>query len=222
MAFAHSPQIVTSGLVLSLDAGNIKSYASGSTTWFDKSGFGNNGTLTNGPTFSTGSLGSIVFDGTNDYININTNTNIPVSNSQYSISVWFNASNFGAGGLVGWGAYGSSSSVTAFRFNSNGFRHYWWGNDLDVALNMSTGVWYNAVALFNGTNRQIWLNNVMVAQDSPSSHNVPYSTNLTVGVTNNNTEFFNGELGLVQIYNKGLSSTEITQNFNALRGRFGI
>jgi hypothetical protein len=63
------PHIVTDGLVLSLDAANIKSYTSGSTTWFDRSGFGTNGTLTNGPTFSSANGGIIVFDGVNDSIN---------------------------------------------------------------------------------------------------------------------------------------------------------
>jgi hypothetical protein len=70
MSVKGGPNTVTSGLVLELDAGNIKSYQSGSTTWFDKSGFANNGTLINGPTFNTGSGGSIVFDGTNDFVNL--------------------------------------------------------------------------------------------------------------------------------------------------------
>ena len=68
MAVKGGPNTVTSGLVLELDAGNIKSYQSGSTTWFDKSGNAYNGTLINGPTFNTGSLGNIVFDGVDDYV----------------------------------------------------------------------------------------------------------------------------------------------------------
>ncbi len=82
MAFIHSPKIVTDGLVLALDAGNVKSYASGSTTWFDKSGNAYNGTLVNGPTFNTGSLGSIVFDGTNDYVSL-----IPPSFNRNEITI---------------------------------------------------------------------------------------------------------------------------------------
>ena len=61
MAFSHSPKIVTDGLVLSLDAGNVKSYPGTGATWFDKSGNNSNGALNNGPTFNTSSLGSIVF-----------------------------------------------------------------------------------------------------------------------------------------------------------------
>ena len=62
MGFYRGPNLVTNGLVLALDAGNTKSYQSGSTTWFDKSRNGNNGTLTNGPTFSSANGGSIVFE----------------------------------------------------------------------------------------------------------------------------------------------------------------
>ena len=221
MSVFGGPNVTDSGLVLNLDAGNIKSYPGTGTTWFDKSGNANNGTLINGPTFNTGSLGSIVFDGTNDSINIYTNTNIPVSSSQYSINVWFSATSFGSGGLVGWGAYNNNNSVTALRFNSNGFRHYWWGSDLDITLSMSTNTWYNVVALYNGTTRQIWLNAQLVAQDTPSTHNVPYATNLTIGVTNS-TEYFSGKIATSQIYNRGLSADEVLQNYNATRGRFGL
>jgi hypothetical protein len=65
--FSNGPTIVTNGLVLALDAGDRNSYVSGSTTWFDLART-NNGTLTNGPTFNTGSGGSIVFDGVDDYV----------------------------------------------------------------------------------------------------------------------------------------------------------
>lgn len=221
MSFSNGPVVVTNGLVLSLDAGDRNSYVSGSTTWFDLAGT-NNGTLTNGPTFNTGSGGSIVFDGANDYINIPSNTNIPVANSQYSINVWFSATSFTDRGLVGWGGYSINNAVTALRFYNNGFRHYWWANDLDVInLSMATNTWYNVVAQYNGTTRQILLNTQVVGQDTPTGHNVPYATNLTVGVTNSN-EFMDGKIAVAQIYNRALSASEIQQNYNALKGRFGL
>ena len=67
MALHHSPRIVTSGLVLALDAADRNSYPGSGTTWTDLSGNANNGTLTNGPTFNSANGGSIVFDGTNDF-----------------------------------------------------------------------------------------------------------------------------------------------------------
>jgi len=85
MSAIGGPAIITSGLVLELDAGNIKSYQSGSTTWFDKSGNASNGTLINGPTFNTGSLGSIVFDGVDDYVSVAKQTAF-VNASQFTMT----------------------------------------------------------------------------------------------------------------------------------------
>ena len=68
MGLAHSPSLVMNGLVLALDAANPKSYPGSGTTWTDLSGRGNTGTLTNGPTYSSANGGSLVFDGTNDYV----------------------------------------------------------------------------------------------------------------------------------------------------------
>ena len=70
MSLFHSPSLVTSGLVLCLDAGNPKSYPGSGTTWTDLSGRGNHGTLVNGPTFNSANGGSIVFDGSNDYVEL--------------------------------------------------------------------------------------------------------------------------------------------------------
>jgi hypothetical protein len=91
MGFNYSPKIVTDGLVLCLDAANSRSYPGSGTTWFDLSGNGNNGTLANGPTFNANNNGSIVFDGTNDYVEItNRNTNLEFQPSQaFTVSTWF-------------------------------------------------------------------------------------------------------------------------------------
>ena len=70
MGLAHSPKIVTNGLVLCLDAGNTKSYPGSGTAWTDLSGRGNNGTLTNGPTYSSTNGGSVVFDAVDDYVTV--------------------------------------------------------------------------------------------------------------------------------------------------------
>jgi hypothetical protein len=89
MAFFRGPNVVTDGLVLSLDAANIKSYVSGSTTWYDKSGNGNNGTLTNGPTFDSNNGGNLVFNGTNQYIDCGSSSLLNFGTGNYTIGVWF-------------------------------------------------------------------------------------------------------------------------------------
>ena len=82
MALAHSPSIVTDGLALCLDGANVKSYPGSGTTWKDLSGKGNDGTLTNGPTFSSDDGGSILVDGSNDFISI------PFAGGVYCIDFW--------------------------------------------------------------------------------------------------------------------------------------
>jgi len=90
MGFYRGPQIVTNGLVMYLDAGNTKSYPGTGVTWYDRAGnlnagIINNGTLTNGPTFSPSDMGSIVFDGLNDYAQMQSATNLP----NWSYSFWY-------------------------------------------------------------------------------------------------------------------------------------
>ena len=89
MAEIHGPKIVRDGLVLALDAADRNSYISGSTTWTDLSGNGNTGTLTNGPTYSSANGGSLVFDGSNDYVDI---PYLLLSGSQdFTVNIWIKA-----------------------------------------------------------------------------------------------------------------------------------
>jgi hypothetical protein len=81
MSTKYSPQIVTSGLVLCLDAANKVSYPSTGTAWYDLSGNANTSTLINGPTFSGMNSGVIVFDGTDDYVSMPMNTNTRLQNN---------------------------------------------------------------------------------------------------------------------------------------------
>lgn len=216
------PSIVTSGSVLNLDASLPASYPLVLNNWYDLSGNGNTGTLNNSVTYSSLSYGNLVFNSSNsDYISFSGTSNIPSGNSNYTISSWFNPSSLGNKGLVGWGNYGSSNEVNAFRLTSTGLVNYWGANDLNVNVSLSTGTWYNAVATFDGTTRQIWLNGSSIASDTPTGHNVTITNNLTVGNTNNIPyEYFDGKIGEVQIFNRALTSTEITQNYNALLPRY--
>jgi len=104
--------------------------------------------------------------------------------------------------------------------SATGFVHYWWGNDLAVNTALSINTWYNVVARFDGTNRQIWLNNVLIGGDTPgSSHNVPNANNLTIGTTNVN-EYFNGKISNVEIYDRAISDSEIAEIYNNFIYRF--
>ena len=109
MALSHSPRIVTNGLVLALDAANIKSYPGSGTTWTDLSGIGNNGTLTNGPTYSSANGGSLVFNGTDNYVSLPANS--INTNADLTLNYWVKTPLPGSGG-----AYTLSSGYTASRY----------------------------------------------------------------------------------------------------------
>jgi hypothetical protein len=89
MGTQGGPGIVTDGLVLSLDAANKKSYPGSGTAWTDLSGAGKSGTLTNGPVFSSDNVGIIDFDGSNDYIQLQSDGTGTFNNQIFSLGMWF-------------------------------------------------------------------------------------------------------------------------------------
>jgi len=239
MAFVHSPKIVTDGLVLALDAGNVKSYASGSTTWFDKSGFGNNGTLTNGPTFNSGNGGSIVFDGVDDYVTTTTGST-PILNitSQITLETWLkstalaNASHgdgVNSKGLSSDGNSGvyetllvrSGSVNTPFFRMRIGSSTPSYNPNTPIVLNQI----YHFVSTYNGNIMRIFINGIESEAGLSQTGTVESnSQDLTIGVrfNRNSDSFFNGNIFVNRIYSRALTASEITQNYNALKGRFGI
>lgn len=216
---------VPTGMSLFLDAGDANSYSGTGLTWYDLSGKDNHGTLS-GATYSSDSGGTMVFDGLNDAITFSNPVDIPIGNEPYTISVWFNSDEMPSDrGFVGWGAFGNVNQVNAWRLRNtgvSGFRHYWWGNDLDYTTPMSSGNWYHAVAAYENGSRKLYLNNVQVAEDFPTGHNVPYSTNLRIGVTADFLgEWFDGKIAQVIIYKRQATVSEIDTIWNSGKSRFG-
>ena len=89
---------------------------------------------------------------------------------------------------------------------------------------MSTGEWGNIVGTYDGTDQKIYHNGVEVATTNPGLGFLDEgSNNLALGRSFfNSTHFFDGKLSVASIYNRALTAAEVAQNFNALRGRFGI
>ena len=228
--FAHSPKIVTDGLVLALDAGNTKSYVSGSTTWFDKSGNVNNGTLTNGPTFNSSNGGSIVFDGTNDYVLVNKTLMADALTGTFDI--WFNLATTAGSSYSGVSniLIGKPSSPdNAFGFSpTTGKLMLRLGNvtNLTSSVSVSTGSWQLGQCVWDSTGMSIYQNGLPVSSISASGltwfGGTTYDTVLGRNFIGSANASFTGNIGLVKVYNRALTQAEITQNFNALRGRFGI
>jgi hypothetical protein len=222
------PQIVTSGCVLNMDASLPASYPMVGSSWYNMAV--NNvydGSIISdpgaGPIYNSSGKGSISFESVYpravEFATVIPPYNMPLGNEQYTISVWFNPSSLGNKGLVGWGNYGTTNEVNALGLSSTGIVNYWGSNDLSATTVITTGVWCNAVATFNGTKRSIWVNGVSIDSDEPLDHNVPYSFNLKIGFINT-TEYFDGLIGDVQIFNRGLSDNEIISNYTAFLTRY--
>jgi hypothetical protein len=217
--------IVTSGLVLNLDAAWYNSY-SGTTTWFDRSGSGNHVTLRNGPTFDSSSQGSIVFDGTDDYAG-NDSPTLPTGNVTITICAWINVQTIRNDwqGIVGWGNTSSSRSAL-LDMNNGRLAFSTWGGvgfeDLISTYNVPLKTWKFIVGSINNKNIKLYADGIKVLDASISSTPNVQSTNLRIATTDYPGRLLNTEVASVQIYNKELTDQEILQNYNAQKSRFGI
>ena len=225
MAFNYSPKVITDGLVLYLDAANTRSYPGTGTAWNDLSRSGNNGTLTNGPTFNSGNGGSIVFDGVDDYVNCGSQK---VNNTSFTFSCWVKlaiASGtqvFIAQGSTGAGSYQYIAfRNNLFQFNTDGSNTFAESNSTP-----SANIWYNIVGVYNTTvtNKNIiYVNSIPQTTVSTATANFTGdSTSLGRSPFGSGGAFLNGNIANAQIYNRALSSTEILQNYNATKTRFGL
>ena len=177
---------------------------------------GNNGTLTNGPTYSSANGGSIVFDGTNDYASSSLSSSL---GSQFSISIWFKKNNNNAAVPVCF--QGSPTLELLVDQNGNSI-NIWDGADHFYSFTAATGTWYNMTVVKTSTNLLLYINgNSSPVLNFASSYNNA-NTNLIIGKHPTvSANYINGNIALVSAYNRVLSASEVSQNYNALVGRFG-
>ena len=241
MASAAGPNIVNDGLVLNLDAANTNSYSGSGTTWTDISGKGTNATLTNGPTFNSGNIGSIALDGTNDYL-LNSNAGVlPDGTDLFTLSIWMYydanpSGNFvpGSKGTVVFSGNTQGTIELVIRPNGQSgppnimsFSRYGGGTTGSCAvqdINMPIQQWHNIVLVRSASNvNTIYLNGTSIVTGNVS--NSFTSGSLHIGgapLQSNYSGHFNGKIANVLKYDKALSETEVRQNYNAFRGRFEI
>ena len=221
MAFVHSPKISTSGLVLALDAGNHISYPGSGTSWTDLSGNSNNGTLTNGPTFNSGNGGSIVFDGSNDYVALGT-SGFSFGSSAGTLSGWARATTAAVSNGYWIISYGSATTSQSRFIGIYNQTYYFGGYSNDItASGVQLNTWFNMVGVYDGTNASMYINGVLVSGPTAKTWNT-ISNNAQIGRQTNGGEYWNGNIAQVSIYNRALTASEILQNYNATKGRFGL
>ena len=226
-----SSGIVTSNLIMELDASN---YTSG--TWTDETGNGNNGTI-NGATWSATNGGIFDFDGTNDTISIAHNSSLSLSTTvQKTIQVWVNFDALPASGqqvpVFGklsssftydgyWGGLSSNGGVVRCTTNGQSAQKI-----SDSILTVTTGTWYlftfmsQITATANTTKVYINTTEYITTQhgnDTYSESNPLYLGFIGSGV---GSLYLNGKIGAAYFYTKGLTSAEVTQNYEATRARY--
>lgn len=237
MAFAHSPKIVTDGLLLALDAANHKSYPGSGTAITDlvsKTA----GTLVNGTVFSASKGGILEFDGTNDHITVEYGSSSDFADDQFTLRAFFKWSGGGGGSdgrnyLIQNDDGGGSVYPLSLEINSqyDPPRFATWNHTSTTADHRNStkeveqDMWYDFVVTYERAGSHvIYVDGVAVSTwDAPDSPLRPFSNGFNIGTyRGRDNRWFNGSIGLAHIYNRALTAQEVQQNYNALKGRFGL
>ena len=229
MACNAGPDIVEDGLVLCLDAANINSYPKTGTTWSDLAG-SNNGTLTNGPTFDAANGGSIVFDGTDDIVNVGN-----VGTVMYNASCWVYLNETVTGitsrrQLFQYGESGNNQPGITFGTTTGFFANetltMLWGSGTTYKRTAVTGDifagWNYLVFNWNGSTYDILINNIARTTITGGYGHLPLVTinDLVLGYGWEQANEFAGRIASFSTYNRALTAKEIRQNYEATVGRY--
>jgi hypothetical protein len=220
---------VTTGLVLNLDAGNYASYPTTGTKWVDISGNYNNGVLTNGPVWSNTSGGTFTFDGVDDYVNIPTFL-LPVSS--FSCESFFQWSNLGSDrGSIFSLNYNYPNSGYLIRQKDDGSGKFvvWsdYGSESGIfsTAALTNNTWNHVVVVQSVGTCLIYINGVLDSSQSLPNPVLNQSYPILLGtraLSGSVGAFLTGKISVSKIYNRVLSASEVLQNYNALKGRFGL
>jgi hypothetical protein len=228
MGVGYNPKIVTDGLVLCLDAANRKSYPGSGTSWTDLSGLGNNGELVNSPTYNSSNLGYFQFV-TDDYARIQNNTALDTQTP--TVEVWIKTNATSQSGF--WFEKGTvNTQYSLFQEDSRiQWRQKLTGGTLTnltttTANFINTSNWYQVVGTFVSGSRILYINGVQVNSDTLSGTIDTNAGGMSIGVyggySGSRSYYYNGNLSVCRVYNRVLTASEVQQNFNSLRGRYGI
>lgn len=228
--FGGAQPIVTDGLVFAVDAANYQSYPGSGTTWSDMVG-GNDGTLVNGPTFDEANGGSLVFDGANDYVDFGLASDIRPSNEFTWVAWCYPQEKTSKYRTVFSTGYSSTTGVQlrmnrSLPTNNNEFifetNHTLSGQQSVTTGTVDNDKWYMVSGVVDSSTRKIYLNTTLKNNNTVSGDYITGSNNLTIGDNRVATEYWLGNIGPILLYHKPLTPSEITQNYNALKSRFGL
>lgn len=212
-SFFKTPLVIIPNLIFHLDAGVSSSYPGSGSTWSDLSGRGNNFALFNSPTYNSGSGGYITFNGSNQYGSMTLPSNIS-NNKIYTVNMWVRMKTNKIGGAF----WCSGTNTSTFSFIQNGgFPDVIQFNG-SATTGMTTNVWYMLSGTGNGSNYTFYVNAVNKATSSATQ---VFSVDNYLGKRGDGI-YFNCDIATIKVYDRELSASEITTEFNNTKGRFGL
>jgi hypothetical protein len=218
-----SASVVTTGLQLYLDAGNASSYPGSGTTWTDLSGNSRDGTLTNGPTYSSADGGSIVFDGSNDFVQCTGSLTVTAA----TFVTWIRRN--GNQGQYDGILFSRGTNTTGMNFFSSNQLGYHW-NDSSSTYNWASGLtipdltWCMIAISVTNTAATAYL--CQTSGTTTATNTVGHASSvlndIKLAVDDAAARYFAGNIAVAQLYNIALSADQVSQNFTADRARFGV
>jgi len=251
MSIGYNPSIALTSITSCFDAGNPRSYNGTGTTWNSATG-SNNGTLVNGPTFTSGTNGYFTFDGVDDIMNTALSIDSTPSLQSWAYEVWtqitawptavsppnqynnttrcgvlLGATYYGGAGLYWYGnPTGTACTMYAFLRGNDAYRN-------TSGYSMALNTWYQFVMVNDYPNAiRLYVNGSEYANTGCATQN--YNSGLVSGLTiglalpqvdgggEANYSRYPGRISVAKIYNTALTAAQVSQNFNAMRGRYGI
>jgi hypothetical protein len=217
------------GLVLSLNAGTASSYPGSGTTWFDISGYGNNATLVNGPTYSPYNSGSIVFDGVNDYAEITYNANsFLIGTEDFTMNFWYNRTTTSLyAKIFGIGRYSIAGSLEVGVGSNTLNRVELIIGQFEVITAETTilaNTWYNMTIRRRSGLASIFIDGSVLSLNGgfgPSASMASSINNTSNPVIGSVVDYFHGKIARIELY-KGvaLSDTEISASYASLKNTY--
>lgn len=242
MATLYSPKVVTDGLVSALDAGNTKSYISGSTILYNLVGTNVSGSLVSGNQFSTGSGGAVVLSGSANYLQINNyNFNTLASSSNFTVIFVARKTHYGVSGNnignstlfqgagngfdAGWRIFEESEGTPGTVFSGrHGYRFQYPQTRFTLLVQDTPNTYRNTFVAFSisPTTTTGFCNGNFTSANTPVTTYPTASNSGRISFVSAGVGSWEGPIYMVQVYDRALSRDEILQNYNAVRSRFGI
>ena len=233
MAVRYNPFITTSNLALYLDAANTKSYSGSGTTWNDLSGNGNTATMYGTVPFTTDTTQCFDFATATGAASASSSlgftfaSNMVQQTGDFTLSCWIKNPNSSLGQV---GLFSNAGGADGYRFGVGLDGIYfligptYTEGGILFTSSLSSTLWYNVVAVYSRSTAQVlcYLNGVYQNAASIPTPQTSFS-NATPGIVRSPCcGIYTGKLAMFSVHNTGLSAANVAQNFNALKGRFGI